>query len=131
MRHQVHRRLKSTFWLITSFLHRPHTMLRNADGSMVTSGFPTPHPPWEHNDNTASGHRLKVLSGISCQDLSMEETRPILLPLNEKSLCKHLLGTENLLDLSGSARLVLLLPSTRTPCPETCPLSKEDLKTLD
>lgn len=76
MRHQVHRRLKSTFWLTTSFLHRPHTTLRDADGSIVTSGFPNSCPRWENNDNTASGHRVKVSSGISCQVLPWRAPDP-------------------------------------------------------
>jgi len=52
-RHQVHRRLQSAFWLITSFSYRPHTTSRNADGSVAASGFPTSRPCWEHN-NTVS-----------------------------------------------------------------------------
>lgn len=55
MRHQVHRRLQSAFWLITSFSYRPHTTSRNANGSVAASGFPTSRLCWEHN-NTVSWH---------------------------------------------------------------------------
>lgn len=37
----------------------------------------------------------------------MEDTRPVLLPLNERSLCRHLQATGNLPDLSGRVKLLI------------------------
>lgn len=85
MRHQVHRRLKSAFWLVTSFLYRPHTTRRNTDGSVVASGFPTSCPHQEHN-STVSWHGTKVSAGKCCQDLPWRDQTRLSPPKQRVSL---------------------------------------------